>query len=167
MASLSKKLILWIRWKRNQETERSMQPDKKKLKRDYQQDRRPGGVFQIRNLANEKVLVVAGLEVQGLINRHRFSLEMGGHQNTALQADWKEFGGQGFAFEILDQILPRADPNSNLRADLTALKELWLEKLQRPRADQGRTVEADRGPPFTLNHWERGRLARTESEART
>ena len=113
-----------------------MQPDKKKLKRDYQQDRRPGGVFQIRNLANEKVFVAAGIDLQGIINRHRFSLEMGGHQNPALQADWKEFGSQGFAFEILDQILPRADPNHDLRADLAALKELWLEKLQ-PYGERG------------------------------
>jgi hypothetical protein len=113
-----------------------MQPDKKKLKRDYQLDRRPAGVFQIRNLANEKVFVEAGIELQGIINRHRFALELGGHQNTELQADWKEFGSEGFAFEILDQIL--ASPNSNgvSREDLASLKELWLEKLQ-PYGDRG------------------------------
>lgn len=113
-----------------------MQSDKKKLKRDYQQDRRPAGVFQIRNMANEKVFVAAGINVQGIINRHKFQLEMGGHQNTELQADWKEFGSQGFAFEILDQMLPRSDPNHDPREDLASLKKLWLEKLK-PYGDRG------------------------------
>lgn len=113
-----------------------MQPDKKKLKQGYQQERRPGGVFQIRNLASERVLVVAGIDLQGIINRHRFSLEMGGHQNTELQADWKKFGSEGFAFEILDQVLPRPQSNQVSREDLATLKDLWLEKLQ-PYSERG------------------------------
>ena len=113
-----------------------MQPDKKKLKQRYQQDRRPAGVFQIRNLANERVFVAAGIDLQGVINRHKFELEMGGHRNTDLQADWKEFGSRNFAVEILDQMQPRADPNHDPRADLAALKDLWLEKLK-PYGDRG------------------------------
>lgn len=94
------------------------------------------GIFQIRNMANEKVFVVAGLNLRGIINRHRFELEMGSHANTGLQADWNDLGSQGFAFEILDQMQPRDDPNYDSRRDLASLKELWLEKL-RPYGDRG------------------------------
>ena len=75
-----------------------MQPDKKKLKRNYQRDRRPMGIFQIRNMASEKVFVAAGVDLQGIINRHRFELEMGSHPNQGLQTDWNDLGGASFAF---------------------------------------------------------------------
>jgi hypothetical protein len=93
------------------------------------------GVFQIRNLLNEKVFVVGGVDLRGIVNRHRFELELGTHSNINLQADWNEYGSQGFAFEILDQMQPR-DGASDSRKDLASLKELWLEKL-RPYGDRG------------------------------
>ena len=113
-----------------------MQPDKKKLKRAYQLERRPMGVFQIRNLLNERIFVAAGVDLQGVINRHRSELEAGGHMNKALQSDWTEFGSRSFAFEVLDQMLPGNDARQDPRKDLASLKELWLEKLQ-PYGERG------------------------------
>jgi hypothetical protein len=113
-----------------------MQQDQKQLKQAYQLERRPMGVFQIRNLSNEKIFVAAGLELQGLINRHRFELEKGGHRNSELQSDWNELGSQGFAFEILDQMLPESDSRRDPRRELASLKSLWLEKLK-PYGDRG------------------------------
>lgn len=113
-----------------------MNSEKKRLKRSYQQDRRPMGIFQIRNMANEKVFVAGGINLQGTINRHKFQLEMGAHANASLQSEWNEFGNQSFAFEVLDQMQPRDDPNCDSRKDLASLKELWLEKL-RPYGDRG------------------------------
>jgi hypothetical protein len=113
-----------------------MQPDKKKLKRNYQQDRRPMGIFQVRNMVSERVFVAAGVDLQGIINRHRFDLEMGSHHNKELQTDWNDLGSASFAFEILDQMQPRDDPDYDSRKDLASLKELWLEKL-RPYGARG------------------------------
>ena len=111
----------------------------KELKKEYQQGHRQMGVYQIRNLANEKVLLGTSSDVPGILNRHKFSLRMGSHQNRALQADWNESGEDGFAFEILDELTPSEGAERNYRADLEFLEELWLEKLQ-PYDDRGYNV---------------------------
>jgi len=35
------------------------------------------GVYQMRNIANEKVLIGAALDLPGVFNRHKFQLKMG------------------------------------------------------------------------------------------
>jgi hypothetical protein len=107
-----------------------MSARKKELKKEYQQSHQPMGVYQIRNLINDKVLVGATLNLPGILNRHKFQLKMGNHQNKTLQADWREFGEENFAFEILDELTPREDPAHDYKADLAFLEELWLEQLQ-------------------------------------
>jgi hypothetical protein len=77
-----------------------MKDHRKKLKHSYKESPRPMGVFQIRNLVYEKVFVASGLDLPGIMNRHRFQLTSGIHQNLSLQADWKQLGGYNFAFEI-------------------------------------------------------------------
>ena len=106
-----------------------MRDKKKELIREYKQNLRPMGVFQIRNTANEKVFVGSSLDLPGIKNRHEFGLKMGGHQNKNLQHEWNEFGGENFIFEILEELPPRPDPNYDYRADLNCLEDLWLEKL--------------------------------------
>ena len=105
-----------------------MRNSDKRLKKDYQQTPPPMGVFLIRNTANDKVFVGAGLNLRGTMNRHRFQLNMGGHANQRLQADWSELGSSNFTFEIVDQLQPR--PDGNDRADLESLLGLWLERLR-------------------------------------
>jgi hypothetical protein len=80
-----------------------MKPSNKQLKEDYKRAVRPMGVFQIRNLKNEKVFVVSGIDLAGILNRHRFALVAGGHANKQLQKDWNSQGADDFAFEILDR----------------------------------------------------------------
>jgi group I intron endonuclease len=106
-----------------------MSDKKKDLIKEYKLNHTPMGVYQIRNLVNEKVLVGASPNLPGIINRHKFALEMGKHANAALQADWNEFGADKFAFEILDEISPIEGANHDYREDLNSLEELWLEKL--------------------------------------
>jgi len=109
--------------------------DKKtELKREYKLNHRPMGVYQIRNIANEKVLIGAALDLPGIINRHKFQLKMGNHPNRALQADWNEFGAEGFAFEVLDELTPKE--GRDYREELAFLEELWLEKSL-PYGDRG------------------------------
>ncbi|HXM36878.1 MAG TPA: GIY-YIG nuclease family protein [Pyrinomonadaceae bacterium] len=107
----------------------------KQLKREYKLGLRPMGVFQIRNLVNEKIFVASGIDLKGIINSHRFQLGAGTHRNQALQSDWNKQGQGGFAFEILDQMNPADDPR-NSRRDLVSLEGLWLKKL-RPYGERG------------------------------
>jgi len=111
-----------------------MRDKKRELKSDYKLNHRPMGVYQIRNIVNDKVLIGSTLDLPGILNRHKFQLKMGNHRNGALQADWNEFGGENFAFEILDEITPKEGRDH--REELAFLEELWLEKSQ-PYGDRG------------------------------
>ncbi len=108
--------------------------NKKEAKLDYKLNPPAMGVFQIRNLRDEKVFVVSTLNLPGSFNRHEFQLKMNAHQSKSLQKDWNELGKEGFAFEILEEISPRE--NLDYKAELNFLEDLWLEKLQ-PYDDKG------------------------------
>jgi len=113
-----------------------LDPDKKQLKKQYQQTPRALGVFLIRNNLNDKVFLAAGADLRGLINRHKFQLTNGSHANKQLQSDWNEFGARNFAFEIVDELSPSADAKVDYRAEVAFLEDLWLEKLK-PFGERG------------------------------
>jgi group I intron endonuclease len=96
------------------------------------------GVYQIRNMVNDKVLIGSALNLPGILNRHKSQLKTENHPNGALQAEWNEFGAENFAFEILDEITPKEGRNN--RDEVTFLEELWLEKSQ-PYGDRGYNVK--------------------------
>src|SRR5262249_14302966 len=108
----------------------------KDLKREYKLNHRPMGVYQIRNIVNDKVLVGSTLNLPGIFNRYKLQLKMGNHPNAALQAEWNEFGAESFVFEILDELTPRENPGYDYHEDLTSLEDLWLEKLE-PYGERG------------------------------
>lgn len=109
---------------------------RKELNREYLERVKPSGVFQVKNLANGKVLLGSSLNLEGSLNKHRFMLKIGSHTNKALQADWNEFGPQQFALEVLEEVQRRDDPSFNLSDELALLEMIWLEKLQ-PVGERG------------------------------
>ena len=113
-----------------------MDKKKKELKREYQQNHTPMGIFQIRNIANDKVLIGTALNLAGVLNGHKFQLSLGSHPNKTLQSEWREFGSESFAFEILDELTATEGPDHDYRADLAFLEEFWLEKSQ-PYGERG------------------------------
>ena len=113
-----------------------MDRDKKQLKKQYQETPLASGVFLIRNNLNDKVFLASGLNLPGLMNRHRFELVHGGHPNKQLQADWNALGSDNFAFEIVDELGPSSGAAVDERAEVKFLEDLWLDKLQ-PFGDRG------------------------------
>ena len=109
---------------------------RKEIHREYKERVKPSGVFQIRSLANGKVLLGSSLNLEGPLNKHRFMLKINSHPNQELQRDWNEFGSDQFTFEVLETIPIKDDPNFNLKDELTLLEEIWLEKLQ-PFGERG------------------------------
>ena len=109
---------------------------KKRLKEEYKQTHTPMGIYQIRCLANGKVLLGSALNLPGILNSNRFQLKLGKHANKGLQADWKRFGSEKFSFEILDELAATEGVDYDYREDLASLEELWLDKLQ-PFDDRG------------------------------
>lgn len=108
---------------------------KKQLKIGYKQATKPMGIFLIRNVSNNRIFVAAGMNLEGALNKHKFQLTAGIHPNTRLQTDWNETNNSNFTFEIVDQLTPVGDSNTD-QADLESLRTLWLERLQ-PFDDRG------------------------------
>jgi len=109
---------------------------RKELQREYKERVKPSGVYQVKNLANGKVLLGSSLNVEGLLNRNRFTLRNNSHPNEELQKDWNELGPDQFLFEILEVVQVQDDLNFNLKDELTLLEQIWLEKLQ-PFGERG------------------------------
>ena len=107
-----------------------MKNDNRRLKQEYMETKRPLGIFLIRNTTNNKVYLGSGLDIQGIINRHKFALSMGGHQSKELRKDWNALGADKFEFEIVDQMEPRDEPGFDARRELQFMEEMWLEKLE-------------------------------------
>ena len=110
--------------------------DKKTAIREYKLSHRPMGVFQIVNKLNGKVFIDSSTNVPGKINRHKFALTHGSHASRSLQTDWNELGEGSFAFETVEPVEPRVEPNYDYKADLEFLENLWLEKLE-PYGEKG------------------------------
>jgi hypothetical protein len=115
---------------------------RKELNREYKERVKPAGVYQVKNLANGKILLGSSLNLEGPLNRHRFMLKIGSHTNKALQKDWDELGPGQFVFEILEEVNRKDDPSFNLKDELTLLEMIWLEKLQ-PFGERGYNVNAN------------------------
>ena len=115
---------------------------RKELNKEYVERVKPAGVYQIKNLANGKVLLGSSLNLEGPLNRHKFMLKIGSHTNKALQKDWDNVGADQFVFEVLEEVQRNDDPSFNLKDELTLLEMIWLEKLQ-PVGEHG----------YNLNEW--------------
>ena len=95
------------------------------------------GIFQIKNLANGKIFIGRGLNVEGKINSAKFQLEQGSHPNSEMQNDFKQHGAKNFSFEVLDFLDPiKDDLDYDYAEDLVLLEEMWLEKLD-PYGEKG------------------------------
>ena len=104
------------------------------LRRAYKETPRQAGVYQVKNLKTGKILLGSSTNLHGPLNKHRFMLSIGRHNNAALQADWNQLGPDAFAFEILEVVKLSDAPTFDLDDELTLLEQIWLEKLGRPGA---------------------------------
>ncbi|MBN1550855.1 GIY-YIG nuclease family protein [bacterium] len=112
---------------------------KKDIKREYKERKKQAGVFQVKNIANNKVLLGSSLNLDGPLNSHKFMLTIGSHRNKVLQHDWNEYGPDKFIFEILEVVKVKNDPNFNLDDELTLLEQIWLEELK-PFGERGYNI---------------------------
>lgn len=115
---------------------------KKELAAAFAKSFRPMGIFQLRNTGNGKIFVGAAMDLDGMRNRIAFSAGQHEAPFNELKEEWARFGPDSFVYEILDQLKPQTDSPADraelaqLKAELDALLELWLDKLQ-PYGDKG------------------------------
>ncbi len=109
----------------------------KELKRLYKENPPEGGVYQIRNKQNGKIMVRSSFTFNAGFNRDRMELDSGKSRFELLQDEWTRVGGDAFVFEILDVFKPRAeDTFDQQRKELLLLEAMWCEKLQ-PYGERG------------------------------
>jgi hypothetical protein len=119
---------------------RESRMDRKALIREYKTDRRPVGVFQVRNTMNGKVFLGSTVDLPSMLNRQRAQLRMGAHPNRQLQADWRAHGANAFAFEVVDTLTPSDEASYDPAADLSTLEAMWLAKVE-PFGQRGYNAE--------------------------
>lgn len=88
----------------------------------------PMGVFQIKNIRNEKVLIDFSTDMESKWNRHITELKFGSHRNIMLQLDWNEHGIDNFRFEILSEL--EENDNIDYQTELKVLKNMIIEELE-------------------------------------
>jgi hypothetical protein len=101
----------------------------REMSRQYKEAGPAMGVYAIRNLVNQRLLVGASPNVEGALNRHRFELGLKAHANKVLLADWVQFGVENFRFEVVDTVKKRDDPAFDPKAELASLLAMWREEL--------------------------------------
>ena len=102
---------------------------KKELKEAYQQLKIPMGVFQIRNISNNKFLIDHSIDMESKWNRHKMELKFGNHRNRSFQKDWNEYGEENFVFEVLSELKGRDEKNINYNKELKTLQDMVTEEL--------------------------------------
>jgi hypothetical protein len=108
---------------------------KKELSMQYRQGKRDAGVYRITNKENGKALVASAMDLNSM-NGKKFMLEMGNHYNKLLQAEWRQYGGAAFMFEVLEVLKEKDDGFFDKKGELQKLEDKWVEKL-RPFGDKG------------------------------
>lgn len=94
------------------------------------------GVYQIRNKENGKRYVASTPNLKSL-NGQQFMLNMGSHRNRRLQEEWKQYGEDAFAIEVVEKLkIPEGNAFFDVKDALKKLEASWLEKLQ-PYGENG------------------------------
>ncbi len=103
--------------------------DRKQLLRAYKQTPPPAGVYRVLDTVTGGYFLGSSLNLPGILNRHRFSLELGRERCRDLQRAWSEDGPEAFVFEVLDTLEPSDDPAADAAEETRLLEELWRARL--------------------------------------
>jgi len=124
-------------WLKENEAERRTEDmeRRKELKQKYKETKPEAGVYQIRNIVNQKVQVLAATNLKTM-NGKLFQLQMGSHRNKRLQEEWQQYGEDAFVFEVLEVLKEKEDGYYDKKEELKKLEAKWLEKLQ-PYGERG------------------------------
>ncbi len=102
---------------------------KRELKEAYKQMKIPMGVFQIKNISNNKVLIDNSIDMESKWNRHKMELKFGNHRNRTFQKDWNDYGENNFVFEVLSELKKNDEENINYNKELKTLQDMVIEEL--------------------------------------
>ena len=79
------------------------------------------GVFQIKNIKNNKFLIDHSIDMESKWNRHKMELKFGNHRNRSFQKEWNEYGEENFVFDVLSELKKSEEENINYNKELKTL----------------------------------------------
>ena len=109
---------------------------RKEIKESYKEMKFRTGIYQIRNISNNKIFIGSSTNLAAIWNRQKFQLNYGSHPNTFLQKEWNEAGQDNFVFEILSEIKQDEDKQLNYQKDVKLLEAMFIEEFK-PFGDKG------------------------------
>jgi hypothetical protein len=112
-----------------------MESNKKELKQLYKDTKITAGIFQIKNLKNQKVFLKSSTNLKTM-NGQQFQLENNSHINKLLQQEYNTLGKESFVFEVLEVLKQKEGDYLDTKDALRKLEEKWLNQLQ-PFGDRG------------------------------
>lgn len=109
---------------------------KKELREEYDQIKFQMGVFQIRNIVNQKIYIDSSINLTAAWNKNLMQLQFGSHMNKELQAEWNEFGESKFVFEVISELKHDDSREIDYKKEVKALEKLFIDDLK-PFAERG------------------------------
>ena len=103
---------------------------RKEMQSQYREREIIGGVYSVRNTADNKQYIAADTDLRGSKNRFDFAQQTGSCVYLKLQNDWTEQNRKNFIFEVLEELKKGEDQSlSEFKDDIEVMKQIWLEKL--------------------------------------
>ena len=103
---------------------------KKENKNAYKQMKFRLGIFQIKNLKNNKLFLKTCMDLDRAYGSDLFQLNTGLHTNTELQNDWNTLGAESFEFAIFDELNMKENAtDSEIRKELKEFIKLHKNDL--------------------------------------
>ncbi|MDR2238656.1 MAG: GIY-YIG nuclease family protein [Chryseobacterium sp.] len=81
------------------------------------------GVLQITNIINGKQYIKGALNLEALVNKINFSLNIGQFTHPLLQKEWTEYGSEAFIFEFATVIHVDENPYINYRQEISKAEQ--------------------------------------------
>ena len=101
----------------------------KAMKAAYKEMSFKSGVFQIRNIVNDKIYISSSKNLAAIWNREKLTLNFGTHRCPKLQLDWDKFGEANFVFEVLCEIEPKEGDVAGFSRELKAIEKKFKKEL--------------------------------------
>jgi len=96
---------------------------------DYRENHVKGvcAVYTIRNTINGKIYIGQSSSYKRRWSQHKSRLNLNQHGNRHLQADWKKFGADAFAFEVHKHLPRHSAPDALLSEERGLIKRYIME----------------------------------------
>ncbi|MDR0513816.1 MAG: GIY-YIG nuclease family protein [Coriobacteriaceae bacterium] len=107
---------------------------RKELRNAFEQIKTFYGVVKVTNTRNGKFFITSFTNIKNKEGYLWAQLDDGRHPNAALQADWRTFGADAFAYEVLES--HDAADVGNVAFEAKQLEKHYLEALE-PFGEKG------------------------------